>query len=255
MRIISITGDNIGQEHICCAIGNDRENRARAQTKKEWLKGQFAQGLVFKRLDARGKAFIEYMPIEKVWKPLVGTNYLVINCFWVSGQFKGKGYSVQLLDECVRDAQDGGMDGIAVVSGANKEGFSFIYSNQCPFMEEYVRLLARLAREKGFHCQTIRLRDCAEAREIGSPFGTLGIYYGGAFLTHELMPEAKFRKLLEGVGAPERGSEAPEVLRAGEASGPRAEALPDRELLGRPRRDEGSQYRENGAYAGDDQEP
>lgn len=254
MRIISITGDNIEQEHICCAIGNDRENRARAQTKKEWMKGQFAQGLVFKRLDARGKAFIEYMPIEKVWKPLIGRNYLVINCLWVSGQFKGKGYSVQLLDECVRDAKEAGMDGIAVVSGAklkpfltdrrfflargfelvdvalpyfellaltfkagaqtprfsegakraccdNRDGFTFIYSNQCPFMEEYVGLLERLAREQGFHCETVRLSSCAEAQELGSPFGTLGIYYQGAFLTHELMAEGKFRKLLEEVGA------------------------------------------------------
>jgi len=250
VSIISITEDNIEQEHICCAIGNDRENKARAQTKKEWMKGQFRNGLVFKRLDARGKAFIEYMPIEKAWKPLIGTNYMVIDCLWVSGKFKGKGYSVQLLDECARDAKEKGMDGIAVVSGAtvkpfltdkrfflargfvlvdvappyfellalkfkagaqnprfserakraecdNKDGFTFIYSNQCPFMEEYTQLMNRLAREKGFRCETIRLKDCAQAQEIGSPFGTLGIYYKGAFLTHELMAEAKFQKLLE----------------------------------------------------------
>ncbi|EOQ95282.1 hypothetical protein LEP1GSC195_2244 [Leptospira wolbachii serovar Codice str. CDC] len=40
---------------------------------------RFADGLVFKRLDERGKVFIEYMPIEKTWKPIVGKNYMVIH--------------------------------------------------------------------------------------------------------------------------------------------------------------------------------
>ena len=35
--IIAVTKDNIDDEHICCAIGNDKENKERAQTKKAWL--------------------------------------------------------------------------------------------------------------------------------------------------------------------------------------------------------------------------
>ena len=58
MKIISIDKNNIEQEHICCAIGNDKVNQSRALTKKNWMKERFSDGLVFKRLDDRGKIFI-----------------------------------------------------------------------------------------------------------------------------------------------------------------------------------------------------
>lgn len=251
MEIITINQTNIDVEHICCAIGNDRQNRARAQAKKEWMKARFDEGLVFKRFDQRGKLFIEYMPIEKAWKPILGSNYMVINCLWVSGQFKGKGLSKQLLDECIADAKAHNMDGIVAVSSTkvkpfltdkqfyakygfkvvdaappyfellalklneqapepvfsenakqgtctNQEGFTFIYSNQCPFMEEYVALLSEVAEKNGFPCKTQKLQNHIEAQEAGSPFGTLGIYYEGVFQTHELMPEKKFQSFVEG---------------------------------------------------------
>jgi len=90
MPIISITPNNIDQEHICCAIGNDKDNLARAANKKSWMKERFSEGLVFKRLDARGKVFVEYMPSETCWKPIEAKNFLVIHCLRVSGSFKGK---------------------------------------------------------------------------------------------------------------------------------------------------------------------
>ncbi len=34
MNIIQITKQNIDEEHICCAIGNDKTNKARAESKK-----------------------------------------------------------------------------------------------------------------------------------------------------------------------------------------------------------------------------
>ena len=71
MKILTIDENNIDQEHICCAIGNDKQNQSRAQSKKAWMKERFKDGLVFKRFDQRGKMFIEYMPIEKAWKPIL----------------------------------------------------------------------------------------------------------------------------------------------------------------------------------------
>lgn len=62
-------------------------------------------------------------------------------------------------------------------------------------MEEYVNLLHRLAKDMNVPSKAIKLRSCEEAQENGSPFGTLGIFYNGKFLTHELMTEAKFRAL------------------------------------------------------------
>jgi ribosomal protein S18 acetylase RimI-like enzyme len=252
VKIISIDKNNIDQEHICCALGNDKKNRTRAESKKDWLKKRFDDGLIFKRFDQRGKIFIEYIPIEKVWKPIAGKNFMVINCLWVSGQFKGKGLSLQLLEECIKDTKAQKMDGIVVVSSnkvkpfltdkrfylkhgfeiidsaapyfellalkfnknaknphftanaksgncSNKNGFTFIYSNQCPFMEEYVGLLAEISGRKKIPVEVKKLQNYEEAQQTGSPFGTLGIYYNGVFKTHELMTENKFEGLMEEV--------------------------------------------------------
>ncbi len=122
-NIITIGKSNIDNEHICCAIGNDKENKARAESKKNWMKERFDEGLVFKRLDERGKVFVEYIPIENAWKPVLGENYLLINCLWVSGKFKGEGFGKKLLDEVIADAKQKQKAGIAIVSSTKVKGF------------------------------------------------------------------------------------------------------------------------------------
>jgi len=123
MKIIAIDKTNIDNEHICCAIGNDKQNQLRAKSKKEWMKARVDDGLVFKRFDGRGKFFIEYMPIENVWKPIIGVNYLVINCLWVAGRFQGHGLASNLLDECIKDAKEQKKDGICVVTSKKRRDF------------------------------------------------------------------------------------------------------------------------------------
>lgn len=78
MDIIKIDESNIDNEHICCAIGNDKINKKRAESKKEWMKQQFKDGLVFKRLNERGKVLIEYMPIEHMYG-----NLLLVQTIWL----------------------------------------------------------------------------------------------------------------------------------------------------------------------------
>ena len=58
MNIITVTNENLAQEHICCAISNDKDVQVAA--KKSWITNCFADGLVFKKCDVRGKCFIEY---------------------------------------------------------------------------------------------------------------------------------------------------------------------------------------------------
>ena len=123
MEIIKITHSNIDKEHICCALGNDKRNKAYAESKKTWMKEQFSNGLVFKRLDQRGKVFVEYMPIENAWKPVVGKDIMMIHCLWVSGKFKGEGWSSQLLNEVITDARSQGFKGLAVVTSQKKKPF------------------------------------------------------------------------------------------------------------------------------------
>lgn len=45
---------------------------------------------------------------------------MYIDCLWVSGKFKGLGYSNLLLDECIRDSKAKGKKGLAVLSSPKK---------------------------------------------------------------------------------------------------------------------------------------
>ncbi|MCL2506038.1 MAG: YoaP domain-containing protein [Alphaproteobacteria bacterium] len=121
MNIISVTKDNIEREHICCAISNNKDCQVAA--KKAWLSERFADGLVFKKCDVRGKCFIEYIPAENAWLPIKADGYMHINCFWVSGQFKGQGYSNLLLDECIKDSKENGKKGLCVLASIKKTPF------------------------------------------------------------------------------------------------------------------------------------
>ncbi len=117
-KIITVTKDNLEQKHICCAISNNNDHQVLA--KKSWLAERFGDGLVFKKCDVRGKCFIEYIPAEKAWAPIEAKDYMYIDCFWVSGQFKGKGNSNLLLDECIKDSKTKGKRGLVVLSSKKK---------------------------------------------------------------------------------------------------------------------------------------
>lgn len=121
MNIITVTKENLDLEHICCAISNN--NDIQVASKKSWLAARFDDGLVFKKGDVRGKCFIEYIPAEKAWIPIDAAGYIYIDCLWVSGQFKGHGYSSLLLDECINDSKAKGKQGIVLLSSSRKMSF------------------------------------------------------------------------------------------------------------------------------------
>ncbi|MFD3156727.1 GNAT family N-acetyltransferase [Haloimpatiens sp. FM7330] len=122
MPIITVSSENIDKEHICCVI-SDKKGENCVGSKKAWLKERFKDGLVFKKLDVRGKVFIEYIPADKAFIPIIGYNYMYIDCFWVSGKFKGHGYANVLLNECIEDAKNKGKDGLVVLSSKKKMPF------------------------------------------------------------------------------------------------------------------------------------
>lgn len=122
MGFIKVNETNVDREHICCAI-SDKKGETCVSSKKAWMKERFADGLVFLKLDERAKVFIEYLPAEKAWCPIDADGYFYINCFWVSGQFKGKGYAGQLLELCIEDAKENGAVGLTVLSSEKKMPF------------------------------------------------------------------------------------------------------------------------------------
>jgi GNAT superfamily N-acetyltransferase len=122
VSIITIDVANLDQEHICCAI-SEKKGETCVALKKAWLKERMAEGLVFKKLDERGKVFIEYIPAEYAWHPIEAPGYININCFWVSGRYKGQGYANELLAECIADAKAKGKAGLVVLSSEKKRPF------------------------------------------------------------------------------------------------------------------------------------
>lgn len=119
---INLNLENIDEEHICCAIG-DPKHQAGVNNKKEWIKSKLKDGHVFRKLNARGKIFIEYEPIETAWVPISGKNYEYIYCLWVAGSFKGKGIAKELLEYAINDSKEKGMSGICTLTSKKKKPF------------------------------------------------------------------------------------------------------------------------------------
>ncbi len=84
---------------------------------------RFEDGLVFLRSTERGKCFIEYIPAENAWNPILAEEYMYIDCLWVSGSFKGHGYSSDLLNACIEDSKNKGKNGLCILSAAKKKPF------------------------------------------------------------------------------------------------------------------------------------
>ena len=119
---INLCPENLDNEHLCCAIA-DKKHQLGVAAKKEWLRERLAEGHIFRKLDARGKVFIEYAPIEKAWVPVVGEDYIYIYCLWSSGSFKGNGHGKRLLEYCIDDAKSKGKSGVCIISSKKKKPF------------------------------------------------------------------------------------------------------------------------------------
>ena len=119
---INLDLNNVDSEHICCAIG-DPKHQIGVDKKKEWIKSKLKDGHVFRKLNQRGKIFIEYEPIETAWVPITGKKYEYIYCLWVAGSFKGKGIAKELLEYAIKDAKDKKMNGICTLVSKKKKPF------------------------------------------------------------------------------------------------------------------------------------
>lgn len=248
MELIKLTHENMEQEHICCAIANNKDVQVMA--KKAWLKERLDEGLVFLKCNVRGKCFIEYIPAEYAWAPIEADGYMYIDCLWVSGQFKGQGYSTLLLDECIKNSKEKGRKGLVILSSKKKKGylsdpeymrykgfetadtaspyfelmylpfdknaekpcfkcsvkephpnhmqkgFTVYYTSQCPFTAKYVPLLEEVAKKRNAGFQAVHILTKEQAQNAPIPFTTFNLFYNGEFITHEILSEKKFEKIL-----------------------------------------------------------
>lgn len=119
---INLTPENIEDEHLCCAIA-DQKHQLGVVSKKEWLKKQIPLGHTFRKLNVKGKVFVEYAPLESAWTPISGNNFLYIYCLWVSGSYSGKGFAKELLEYVIEEAKKKGKNGICTISSKKKKPF------------------------------------------------------------------------------------------------------------------------------------
>lgn len=111
---VDLTPANLASEHVCCALSGKKHQEGVAEKKKFLARG-FEAGLTFRKLDVRGKVFVEYAPAEAASRPVLAPGYLVIHCLRVSGRFQGQGLGAALLESCLDDI--GQRDGVVAVTG------------------------------------------------------------------------------------------------------------------------------------------
>ena len=60
---LNLTPDNLAGEHLCCIIRTKTAHPG-VEAKRAWLAARLAEGHVFRKLNTRDCAFIEYAPLE-----------------------------------------------------------------------------------------------------------------------------------------------------------------------------------------------
>ena len=173
---ITLTPENLAQEHLCCIIRSKKPHPG-VEAKRRWLAERIPEGHVFRKLDVKGTVFIEYAPLETAWVPVLGDNYLYIYCLWVLGEFRGKGYARALMQSCIDDARAQGRSGVCML-GAEKQKawlsdqsfaqrFGFTAVDSAPNGYQLLAL--------SFDGTVPRFAPAAKAQHIDSP--ELTVYY------------------------------------------------------------------------------
>lgn len=76
------------------------------------------------------------------------------------------------------------------------EGFALYYTNQCPFTAKYVPLLEHMAKTRGINVHVVHIQTKEEAQNAPCPFTTFSLFYNRELVTHEILSEKKFDKIL-----------------------------------------------------------
>lgn len=114
VEMIDLIEENLESQGCFCL--RSKPNSTGYKNKNNWLIESFSKGLKYIKLMENGKpsGFIEYVPIEYSSRVVLGENYTVIHCLWVSST--GKGYATKLINKCIQDAKDQNKDGVIVIT-------------------------------------------------------------------------------------------------------------------------------------------
>ncbi len=153
VRIVSLTPENYREFGCPCFLNPKQSGHL---LKLEWLQERFSEGftvkLLFVESEKKTVGFIEYVPGEFAWRAVDVARYLFIHCIWISpNKYKEKGYGSVLIEECLKDAQKQGKNGVAVIvsDGSFMAGQGVFLKNGFEVVErdDQFSLLAKPLRE------------------------------------------------------------------------------------------------------------
>ncbi|MGD9131468.1 MAG: YoaP domain-containing protein [Candidatus Bathyarchaeota archaeon] len=119
IQIFDLTPDNIADYGVCGY--KDVKKHLELRRKIDWFKQLYPKGLRIKAiLSKKGgyQGMLEYIPGKYAHRPVDAEGYMFIHCIFVGfkKEFKGRGYASSLIDECIEEARNSNMQGVAVVT-------------------------------------------------------------------------------------------------------------------------------------------
>ena len=112
----NITPENIDRYGVFCI--KDKKSPGRKK-KIAWFRSQYIEGLKLKiAIDENQKqlGFIEYIPGEKAWRPIIANGFLFIQCIAIFVKdAKGKGIASGMIKEVEKEAMNSQKDGVCTI--------------------------------------------------------------------------------------------------------------------------------------------
>lgn len=119
VHVIDLSPENIAQYGVCGY--KDVSKHIELRNKIDWFARYSEKGLRIKAIITKEGGYqgmIEYIPGKYAHRPVVADGYMFIHCLFVGfkKEYKGKGLASTLIDECIKEAKDAKMQGVAVVT-------------------------------------------------------------------------------------------------------------------------------------------
>ncbi|MEM7036979.1 MAG: GNAT family N-acetyltransferase, partial [Bacteroidota bacterium] len=117
IKLVEVTAENVDEMGIYCI--RDRKSPGFA-AKLDWYQKRLEEGLrMLIAVDVAGKqvGFVEYMPAEVAWRPILAPDFLFIQCLVMfSKAARGKGIGLKMLNAVRAQAEAMGKDGLCSMS-------------------------------------------------------------------------------------------------------------------------------------------
>lgn len=119
IKIIDLNPDNISDYGVCGY--KDVEKHVELRNKICWVNEYYSKGLRIKAvISSEGgyQGMIEYIPGEFAHRPVNAKGYMFIHCLFggFKKEYKNKGLATSLINECIKEAKENKMNGVAVVT-------------------------------------------------------------------------------------------------------------------------------------------